>query len=737
VPLHQIETLTLPVEGMTCASCVARVEKAIGRVQGVSSVSVNLATEKATVSFDAEQVTIASLQDSVADAGYRLQSPSEGGRAGDDHTALAADRLRHDLILSLTLSLPVTIISMAAMTEWFHRTVPVTMSDVNLLLLLLTTPVLLLPGRRFFAGLPGAIAHRAPDMNTLVAIGTGSAYLYSLWIVLSGYWTGRSPHVYFDTASTIITLILLGKYLEARAKRRASDTLRQLLALQPPLAHILGPAGEEDLPVERIAAGNIVRIRPGERVPVDGIVQAGQSDVDESMVTGESLPVEKSPGDRVIGGTVNGEGSIDVTTTGVGATSVLAHIVRLVEEAQGSKAPIQSLADKVAAVFVPVIIGLAVATLVGWLTVGGAPLQESLVNFISVLIIACPCALGLATPTAIMVGTGVAAAHGIVIRNAESLERARDIRVVVLDKTGTITQGKLSVTRLHPMNGFSVPELLAAAAAAEQFSEHPLARAVVETARSRGALPDGATGFQSKTGLGVTALLDGRKIAVGSLRFMDSEGVDLSEASGKFAEWSGEGISVIVVAVDGVPAGLVGVADAIRPTSRSAVEVLRKRGIEVVLLSGDRALTARRIADEAGITRVIADVMPGQKRDVVRNLMREGNVVAMVGDGVNDAPALAEASVSMAMGTGTGIAMETADVTLMKGDLDHVAYAIDISARTIATIRQNLFWAFIYNVVGVPLAAFGILTPVIAAAAMAFSSVSVVSNSLRLRSYRA
>jgi P-type Cu+ transporter len=735
VASHRIDTLSLPIEGMTCASCVARVEKAIGRVDGVSSVTVNLATEKATVAFDPDQVTLSRLKETVAEAGYALLDPPVA-MASQDHTVAAAVRLRSDLILSVTLSLPVMVLSMVAMTEWFHRTVPVSMRETNILLLLLTTPILLVPGWRFFRGLPGAIAHRAPDMNTLVAIGTGSAYLYSAWIVISGFATGAAGHVYFDTASTIITLILLGKYLESRAKRRASDAIRHLLSLQPPIAHLLGDDGERDVPVESVRPGQHVRIRPGERLPVDGVVVAGRSGVDESMVTGESLPVDRAEGDRVIGGTINGEGSIDVRATGIGESSVLAHIVRLVEQAQGSKAPIQSLADRVAAVFVPVIIGISLVTFASWFALG-ASLQDSMVNFISVLIIACPCALGLATPTAIMVGTGVAASHGIVIRNAGSLERARDIRVVAFDKTGTLTEGRLSVTHVLPGAGFTEEAVLGAAAAVEQFSEHPIARAVVESARSRAIAFSGAGSFESRAGLGVTGTRAGETILVGSLRLMESSGVDFASLIPTVDEWSATGISVIAVAINGVPAGLVGVADRIRPTSRAAVDSLRRRGIDVVLLTGDRTATARRIAAEAGVAEVQAEVMPDQKREAVARLMREGKTVAMVGDGVNDAPALAEASVSMAMGTGSGIAVETADITLMKGDLDHVVHAIDISTRTIGTIRQNLFWAFIYNIVGVPLAALGVLTPVVAAAAMALSSVSVVSNSLRLRSYRA
>jgi Cu+-exporting ATPase len=734
-----LQTITFPVEGMTCASCVARVEKAIGRSAGVSHVSVNLATEKATVSFDPVQVSVASLQDNVAEAGYRLLSPPEPGAAVGkaDHTVRAAAALRRDLVLSFALSLPVVIISMAAMTEWFHRAIPMSPGYVNFLLLALTTPVLFFPGRRFFVGVPAAFVHRAPDMNTLVAIGTGSAYLYSLAVTLFPGISGGTSHVYYDTAATIVTLILLGKYLEASAKRKASDTLRQLLTLQPAIAHLLHGGVETDVQLGSVGVGDIVRVRPGERLPVDGIVTAGCSTVDESMVTGESMPVEKEPGGRVIGGTINGEGSVDVKTTGVGATSVLANIVRLVEEAQGSKAPIQSLADRVAAVFVPVIIAIAVVTFVGWFVVANAPLQQSLVNFISVLIIACPCALGLATPTAIMVGTGVAATHGIVIKNAESLERARDVTVVVLDKTGTVTEGSLTVRHLLPRNGITEADLLTAASSVERFSEHPAARAVVHALRDRGLPAEEAEGFRSLTGLGVAGRWRGRNIMVGSARLMQREGVDLSPVAEQLATFANEGVSVLAVSAEGKLAGLIGVADSIRPTSRAAVDRLRRRGIEIVLVTGDRESTAHRIADEAGITRIISEVMPERKRDVVRGLMDSGKIVAMVGDGINDAPALATAHVSIAMGSGAGIAMETADVTLMNGDLAHVASAIDISAKTISTIRQNLFWAFCYNIIGVPLAAFGVLTPVIAAGAMAFSSVSVISNSLRLRSFRA
>ena len=575
-------------------------------------------------------------------------------------------------------------------------------------------------------------------MNTLVAVGTGAAFLYSAVATLFPGWLGGSAGaggVYFDTAATIITLILTGRYLESRARRRASDAIRSLLALQPGTARVIRDGVETDIPVAGVVSGDVVLIRPGERIPVDGIIASGSTTVDESMVTGESLPIEKSTGDRLVGGTVNRNGSVTFRATAVGEHTVLAQIVKLVEEAQGSKAPIQNLADRIASVFVPSVIALALLTFAGWLLVADATFTHSLVNFIAVLIIACPCALGLATPTAMTVGVGVAATHGILIRNAASLEKLTRVSTIVMDKTGTLTSGNPAVTDVVPLRGTTREGLLGLAAAVERNSEHPLAGAIVESARQSHVEVPQAESFRSLTGLGVTADVGGRRVVAGNHAMMEGEGIDVSAALTLEGRLSEEGKSIFFVAVDGKAAGFIAVADRIKPTSAQAVADLRQMGIDVIMMTGDNETTARAIASQSGIERVMAGVLPEGKGAGVRGLQAEGKTVAMVGDGINDAPALAMADVGIALGTGTDIAMDAADITLMKGDLATIAAAIRLSSATLRIIRQNLFWAFMYNVIAIPLAALGLLTPVVAAGAMALSSVSVVTNSLRLRRF--
>jgi len=715
--MTEIETLTLPVEGMTCASCVARVEKALAGVPGVSGASVNLATEQATVRFDPAHVSVQDLVRAVEESGYTLQVAQ--GEPRDDERSL-----RRDLLVSLLLTLPVMVLSMAS---------PLPAAQTNLLLLLLTAPVLLIPGSRFFRGFLAATRHRTADMNTLVAVGTGSAFLYSAVVsVLPAAQHGSGAHVYFDTAATIITLILLGRFLERRAKRRASDAIHQLMALRPPSATVLRGGTEETVPVEQVSPGDLVRIKPGERIPVDGTVVEGSTAVDESMISGESLPVEKHPGDSVIGGTIARDGSVLFRATAVGRDTVLARIVRLVEEAQGSKPPVQALVDRIAAVFVPVVIGVALATFVAWYALAGAGLAASLVNFVAVLVIACPCALGLATPTAIMVGTGAGARQGILIRNAESLERLREVETIVLDKTGTLTVGRPLLTDVLPLRGSTEDDLLRRAASLEARSEHPVALAILEEARRRGIAFPPAEGFRALSGAGVTGTVESRPAAIGNATMMRELGIP--DGGGEEAErLSAEGKTALFVASGGVVIGLLAVADALKKDSPAFVRGLRDLGLSVVMLTGDHPSAARRIAAEAGIDRVEADVLPDQKASRIRELQREGHRVAMVGDGINDAPALAQADVGIALATGTDIAMESADLTLVHGDLGGVGRAIRLSRRMMRTIRQNLFWAFVYNCVGIPLAASGLLNPMIAASAMALSSVSVVGNSLRLR----
>jgi len=573
-------------------------------------------------------------------------------------------------------------------------------------------------------------------MNTLVAVGTGTAYLYSAVAVLFPHWLGlhhAGDHIYFDTAAVIVTLILLGRLLEAKAKHRASDAIKKLMGLQPKSARVLRNGIELDIPVEQVAKDDVVLVRPGEKIPVDGVITRGSTSIDESMVTGESMPVERIVGQKVVGGTINKNGSIEFRTTAVGKNTVIAQIIRLVEEAQGSKAPIQALADKIASVFVPVVIGIALLTFALWFTVGETSFTGAMVNFIAVLIIACPCALGLATPTAIMVGSGVGASHGILIKNAQSLERAREIQTIVFDKTGTITEGKPSVTDFVSLNGSDEISVLQKVSSVEKKSEHPLGQAVVEYAKLKSIAPKDVESFQSYPGLGVSAVVDGVAVVAGNMAMMKDWSVKTDEAETVAARLSEEGKTSILVAVNGTLAAIIGIADTIKPTSHEAVQLLRRMNLEVVMMSGDNQATAEAIARQAGIETVIAGVMPGEKASRIKMLQAEGKVVAMVGDGVNDAPALAQADLGIAMGGGTDVAMETADITLMKNDLLGVVQAIRLSKATLRTIKQNLFWAFIYNVVGIPVAALGLLNPIFAAAAMAFSSVSVVSNSLRLR----
>ena len=744
-PTKSMQSLTLPVEGMTCASCVLRVEKALKKVEGVSDVAVNLASEKVRIAFDPSRVALEQLQNVLADSGYTLVLPQHaetvsGEVAGESPAKHEALRLlKNELILSAVLTVPIMALSMLSMTNWYMREFPRSMDATNRILFLLTTPVMFISGRRFFRGFWVTARHLTADMNTLVAVGTGAAYIYSTIAVLFPEalgLVGRMPEVYFDTTATIISLILLGKLLEASAKARASDAIRKLIGLQPHTARVLRNGTESDISITDVRVGDILLVRPGERIPVDGTITKGASTLDESLVTGESLPVEKTVGAEVIGGTINLNGSVEFRATAVGQGTVLARIVKLVEEAQGSKAPIQNLADTIASVFVPVVIVVAIVTFMLWYFVGGLPFTYALVNFIAVLIIACPCALGLATPTAIMVGTGVGARLGVLIRNAHNLEQARLIRTIVFDKTGTITQGKPEVTDVVALDGNGSARLLALASSLERKSEHPLADAIVRYAHQKGIEPDDSDAFQSLTGLGVAGSVDGVPVVAGNLQLMKEYAVSADAVQSDVVRFANEGKTSIVIAIDGRAAGVIAIADAIKPTSPPAIRALREMGIETVMLTGDNAQTAQAIAAQAGVDRVIAGVLPHEKAEHIKALQAGGNVVAMVGDGVNDAPALAQADVGIAMGTGTDIAMETAGITLMNGDLSGVVRAIRLSSRTLRTIRQNLFWAFVYNAIGIPLAALGLLNPIIAAGAMAFSSVSVVSNSLRLRRFR-
>ena len=723
------QTVDLPIEGMTCAACAARIERQLNKLPGVSA-AVNFASERAHVEFDAAAANEARLVDTIVKAGFTVPQVDPAvtlmeARAAEKARKEAAYRAELKRFwISVALTLPL-VAQMGAMVtgeheDWLPRW----------LQLLLATPVQFWIGWRFYVGAFNALRGGAGNMDVLVALGTSMAWLFSAVVTAADL---HHQHVYFEASAVVITLVLMGKLLEARAKAKTSAAIEALIRLQPQTARVLRDGELLEVPVASLNPGDVFVVRPGESVPVDGEVAEGASSVNEAMLTGESLPVAKNPGDKVFAATVNGEGLIHCRATGVGSHTLLAGIIRMVEQAQGSKAPVQRLADRISAIFVPVVTVIAFLAFAGWWFFAG-DFTSGLVNAVAVLVIACPCALGLATPTAIMVGTGRGAASGILVKNAEALELAKNVEVLAVDKTGTLTQGKPEVTDVVPSSGLVEADLLRIAASLEQGTTHPLAEAIVARARGQGIELMPPEGLRAVPGKGLTAMLDGVDYSLGSPAFLAERGVAVPEAL--LAPLAGAGKSVVAVSRGPTFLGLVGVADQLRPTSRAAVARLKAQGVEVVMLTGDNAATAAAIAREAGIARFEAEVLPQDKAAAIAKLKAGGRRVGMVGDGINDAPALAAADVSFAIGGGSDVALEAADVTLMRNDLLSAADAIDLSRATLAKIRQNLFFAFIYNVLGIPLAALGLLNPVIAGAAMAMSSVSVVSNSLLLRRWK-
>lgn len=725
---------SLKISGMTCAACSARIEKRLNRLDGVESAVVNLATERANIEYDSAKVNSAELIKTIEALGYKAEKIENVSKDKEkEQREKEIRRLKLELIASAILSSPLILAMVFAL---LNINIPFVHNEV--FQLIVATPVQFIIGFRFYKNAYHALRAKSPNMDVLIAMGTSAAYFFSIY---NGFFV---PHMetgmimkelYFEASVTIITLILLGKYLEAVAKGKTSEAIKKLMGLQPRTARVIRNGAEEDIPVEAVEVGDIIVVRPGEKVPVDGKIIEGNSSVDESMLTGESLPVEKKAGDLVIGATINKFGTFKFEATKVGKDTALSQIIKMVEDAQGSKAPIQKIADQVSGVFVPAVIGIAIVTFLIWFFATGN-LTSAIVSAVAVLVIACPCALGLATPTAIMVGTGKGAENGILIKGGEHLEMAYKLTSVVLDKTGTITKGQPEVTDIVSLGNIGKEEILKLSAISEKASEHPLGVAIYERGKAQfGTIPD-PDSFEAIPGRGIKSVIEDKTIYIGTRKLMVEKGIEISDREAEITRLEDDGKTAMLVAVNNRIEAIVAVADTVKEHSKEAIEQLKKMGIEVFMITGDNIRTANAIAKQVGITNVLAEVLPENKAEEVEKLKNQGKIVGMVGDGINDAPALATADIGMAIGTGTDVAMEASDITLMRGDLRSIPTAIKLSRRTMRKIKQNLFWAFIYNIVGIPFAAFGMLNPIIAGGAMALSSVSVVTNSLSLKRYK-
>lgn len=722
------------VSGMTCAACANRVEKRLNKLDGVNKATVNFALESATVDFNPDEVNVNEMKSAITKLGYKLEVKPDNQDASTDHRLQEIERQKKKFIISFILSFPL----LWAMVSHFSFTSFIYLPDMLMnpwVQLALATPVQFIIGGQFYVGAYKALRNKSANMDVLVALGTSAAYFYSVYLSIQSI--GSSEHMtdlYFETSAVLITLIILGKLFEAKAKGRSSEAIKKLMGLQAKTATVVRDGTEIKILIEEVVTGDIVYVKPGEKIPVDGEIVEGKSAIDESMLTGESIPVDKSIGDVVIGSTINKNGFLKVKATKVGRDTALAQIIKVVEEAQGSKAPIQRVADQISGIFVPVVVVIAIITFAVWMIfVTPGDFGGALEKMIAVLVIACPCALGLATPTSIMAGSGRSAEYGILFKGGEHLEATHRLDTVILDKTGTVTNGKPVLTDVIVADGFNENELLRLVGAAERNSEHPLAEAIVEGIKEKKIdIPSSET-FEAIPGFGIESVVEGKHLLIGTRRLMKKFNIDIEEVSKSMEALEREGKTAMLIAIDKEYAGIVAVADTVKDTSKAAIARLKKMGLDVVMITGDNTQTAQAIAKQVGIDHVIAEVLPEGKAEEVKKLQANGKKVAMVGDGINDAPALATANIGMAIGTGTDVAMEAADITLIRGDLNSIADAIFMSKMTIRNIKQNLFWALAYNALGIPIAALGFLAPWVAGAAMAFSSVSVVLNALRLQ----